>query len=859
MLKRRSSSRVLSYVILSSSLAAQTVLPLTAQAQGLSGGQGLRSDVGGFPKIGRSFFDEYGYTLGQLLSSARWDDALKSIDKEIKRQPASETEFYSMARALVLAEKKEWSKVAEVLGPLKLKGGLWTDYINLLSAKADFHLGQLKSARQSAELVRRADASRKIYNDAQLLLGQIAISEGRFTDARTIFVGLEKRVKNEVDYPQVLWNLALSERGIGKTREFCARATKLYRDFPDWNEVKTWGPFLDENKMNAKETMCAFSWDDLLGRSRNLMLSGFVDRAKSEIEMVEKRSQGQKNFEIDRLKAHYDLHEGEVTHALGLLAPYYQLRKNDPNYLSVVASAAARAGDSTTAIGTYLNIYKMSPRSPKARQALFQAAFLSYQYQDYDGATRRFRQFLTENGGSGLAMDAEWHLAWITYLKGNYAKAYQELAKLKDRMNGRRHHRRTQTVDRVEYWMAMSQLKLKNFDQARTLFSGVLKMSGESYYALASRQRLKQITELDPPKPVKIARWTASVGNESRRPQSRRPILMPFDSTDQWAETTTEISMDSEDAIVINPLQGDANVVMGTGNEEGIAEITDQKTLDVGDGVVPENLSSSPDPQIVQRFERARRLIDLGLTEFAKWELYEIERKTANKDYLRTLMTAYESIEQFHRSSAIATHRFITTRNDGIEQQKLLWEKAYPRAYEKLVGDASGKFDVPKEMIWAIMRAESSFKRDAISPVGALGLMQVMPKTGTKISEIMGERNFDAQKLLQPGTVIPVGTKYLQRLSKGFESNRALMAAAYNAGPHRVKTWLNRFGSLELDEFIEHIPFLETRNYVKKVVTNFQIYAHVYSNKTDVFPELTQPISIRILEPVPMKETWEDI
>lgn len=796
------------------------------------------------------------YALGRLFSEMRWDDALTTIDEELKRQPASENEFYQLARALVLAEKKEWSKVAEAIRPLLEKSGIWADYVHLLSAQANFNLGKIKESRGAAERVKRTDTSRKIYNDAQILLGQIALVEGRFSEARTIFVGLEKRVRHEGDYPQVLWNLALSERGLGKSREFCHRVTRIYRDFPEMSEVKGWGPFLDENKMGNKETLCAFSWDDLLDRTRNLMLSGQTHRAKTEIETIEKRSQGQKSFEIDRLKAQYLLHDGEVTQALEMLAPYFSQRKDDDNYLGIIASAAARAGDSTTAIGAYMMIHKQAPRSVKARQALFQAAFLSYQYQDYDGATRRFRQFLSENGGSGLALDAEWHLAWISYLKGNYQRAYHGLAEVKTKIQSRRFRQRNQTVDRVEYWMAMSQLKMKNYDLARNLFQDVVRASGEGYYSLAARQRLKQIENV---RPQRVARWIASVGRLPRRPQATRPVLMAFDSSRLWAEANPEggalVAMpESEDALSINPLEDEGTEAAVL--EEG-GEATDQKSVELGEA--PENLPSSLNPILNQKFERARRLISLGLVDLAKWELYEIERKTANRDYLRALMTEYEQIGQFHRSSAIATHRFIQTRNEGIDQQKILWEKAFPKAYEKVVLEASSKFDVPKEMVWAIMRAESSFKRDAVSPVGALGLMQVMPKTGEKLSELMGQRNFEPKTLLEPPTAVLLGTKYLQRLSRGFELNRALMAAAYNAGPHRVKTWLNRFGTLDLDEFIEHIPFLETRNYVKKVVTNYQVYSHLYSNLNDVFPELTRPISIRILEPVPMKETWEDI
>lgn len=794
--------------------------------------------------------DQPAYVLSRYFSQNQWDEALRHIESELKRQPSSETEFLQVARAIALSEKKEWAKTTEALRPLVGRGGIWGDYVALLSAKADYHQGKIKEARAAAESVRKNDASRKLFNDAQILLAQIALVEGRFTEARKLLVGLEKRVRREPEYGGVLWNLALSERGLGQTRDFCRRVTRIYRDFPDLPEVKDWGPFSDENKMANKETLCAFSWDDLLDRNRNLMLSGQIDRAKAEIEKVEKRAQGQRSFEIDRLKAHFYLHEGEVTQALQLLAPYYQQRKDDLNYLGVIASAAARAGDSATSIGAYMSIHRMTPKSSRGRQALFQAAFMSYQYQDYDGATRRFRQFLAEHGGSGLAVDAEWHLAWISYLKGNYDRAYRALGDVREKMRSRRFRHRHQTADRVEYWMAMSQLRLKNYDLARSIFDEIAREGGEGYYALAARERLRNIDQI---RPRRVARWLAST-RASRMPASQRPILMNFDSN-RWATTVPDVDPESsEDAITMNPLEDTGD--LQTAGEEG-GESSDQKTVDVGD--VPANLSESPSAFIVEKFERARRLISLGLTDLAKWELYDIERKTANKDYLRQLAAEYEKIEQFHRSSAIATHRFLRERSEGLDVHRGLWESAFPRAYQEFVSASSDDFKVPKEMIWGIMRAESAFKRDAISPVGALGLMQVMPKTGQKITELMGESGFEPPQLLEPRVAIRLGTRYLQRLAKSFESNRALMAAGYNAGPHRVKTWLNRFGTLELDEFIEHIPFLETRNYVKKVITNYQVYAHLYSNQTDVFPELTQPITIRIHEPVPMKETWEDI
>ena len=96
----------------------------------------------------------------------------------------------------------------------------------------------------------------------------------------------------------------------------------------------------------------------------------------------------------------------------------------------------------------------------------------------------------------------------------------------------------------------------------------------------------------------------------------------------------------------------------------------------------------------------------------------------------------------------------------------------------------------------------------------------------------------------------------MKRLLTKFDNSIPLAAAAYNAGPHRVENWLANFGDLQVDEFIEHIPFVETRNYVKKVSRNFLVYSKLYGNKKELEPWLTKSIHVQITRPS-SRETWE--
>jgi soluble lytic murein transglycosylase len=158
------------------------------------------------------------------------------------------------------------------------------------------------------------------------------------------------------------------------------------------------------------------------------------------------------------------------------------------------------------------------------------------------------------------------------------------------------------------------------------------------------------------------------------------------------------------------------------------------------------------------------------------------------------------------------------------------------------------------------MRAESLYRKDAISPVGALGLMQVMPETGRNLASLMGDKDFNPRSLLQPEQAILYGGRYLSRLMQNFNQSMPLTAASYNAGPHRAQLWLSLYGNLSGDEFIEHIPFTETRNYVKKVMSNYYIYSKLYEDPKLNLAQFREPFTLMLSgTEVPLKESWNDL
>jgi len=156
-------------------------------------------------------------------------------------------------------------------------------------------------------------------------------------------------------------------------------------------------------------------------------------------------------------------------------------------------------------------------------------------------------------------------------------------------------------------------------------------------------------------------------------------------------------------------------------------------------------------------------------------------------------------------------------------------ELRFPVEYESDVAKNALLNELPSSIIYGLIRRESMFDPLAKSPVGALGLMQIMPATGKKIVKDLQQKWRSKSILLHAESNVKFGSFYYKQMLNKFDGNYALAAAAYNAGPHRVMRWLNFDGSLSSDIWMETIPYKETRGYVAAVLT----YAMIYQRQLD--------------------------
>ncbi len=174
----------------------------------------------------------------------------------------------------------------------------------------------------------------------------------------------------------------------------------------------------------------------------------------------------------------------------------------------------------------------------------------------------------------------------------------------------------------------------------------------------------------------------------------------------------------------------------------------------------------------------------------------------------------------------------LTADHISLRCHQNVTAERWRRGFEQC-GELLSEKEIPQSYAMAIARQESAWNPKVKSPVGASGLMQIMPGTATHTVKMFSIPGYSSPgQLLDPETNINIGTSYLQYVYQQFGNNRIFSSAAYNAGPGRVRTWLgNSAGRIDAVAFVESIPFSETRGYVKNVLAYDAYYRYFMGDK----------------------------
>ena len=227
------------------------------------------------------------------------------------------------------------------------------------------------------------------------------------------------------------------------------------------------------------------------------------------------------------------------------------------------------------------------------------------------------------------------------------------------------------------------------------------------------------------------------------------------------------------------------------------------------------------DSEITFHLSRARELAALRLHGLAVAELDQLNRRANAKNRLQPiLMREYFANQAYGRSLNLASQLPISQSERNYYR--------YPLAYWELVQQKAQERELDPHLILALIRQESLFDARARSPATALGLMQMIPPTAARVAKQLGLPAPTQEKLFEPEVNVNLGTQYLKDLLQRYSNNWFKAIAAYNAGEAAVDRWEREIVTDDIEEFVERIPYIETRGYVKLVLRNHRIYKRLY-------------------------------
>ncbi len=230
-------------------------------------------------------------------------------------------------------------------------------------------------------------------------------------------------------------------------------------------------------------------------------------------------------------------------------------------------------------------------------------------------------------------------------------------------------------------------------------------------------------------------------------------------------------------------------------------------------------------------YRKVRELQELGLSNKAMPELQEVFRRFGSEPQaFKALVRLSVQAKAFDLGIRMAIRHFGERLRKGeLSKTSEAWTGAFPIGYQAMIQGMAPQH-VDPYLVAGLIREESLYNPRALSAVGAMGLMQLMPDTAKRVARKVGMPFWqsDPEGLFQPERNIRLGSWYLGELIHDFQGNLVFAVASYNAGPTAVKRWIAKYGHRPLDEFIEQIGYKETRGYVKRVLGSYWIYKTVF-------------------------------
>ncbi|MDP2271479.1 MAG: transglycosylase SLT domain-containing protein [Archangium sp.] len=409
-----------------------------------------------------------------------------------------------------------------------------------------------------------------------------------------------------------------------------------------------------------------------------------------------------------------------------------------------------------------------------AAQALMTSAKRLMRLQDNAAARAAFRKLDLQYPGDRAADEAGYLAAWLAMNSGDFDAAVKDFIEFETRHPGSRRR------DEARWFRGFSLIRGKKFSEARPVLSSL----GVDF----------KKSQLVP----QALYWAARAGQLQGAP-----------------DAGPAVDVVAEYRAVVNGYPG---TFYGLLASERLQELSVEAPLPFA--VTPKVLQVKRPPGL----ELAALLARAGLFRDAAQEVNRAVSTMPSADALKW-GHALQALGDFGAAHTIAARHLWGAVYTQRSPEAL--SLMYPRAFRSSVETWALKHDVEPSLAWAIMRRESAFAPEVTSSADARGLMQIIPPTARSIALELKVPPADDAELYSPEWNIRLGTWYLRALTARLH-HPTLVAAAYNGGPGSVARWAKERGEEQLDQWVEEIPFKETRGYVKQVTCDLFIYRQLY-------------------------------
>lgn len=459
-------------------------------------------------------------------------------------------------------------------------------------------------------------------------------------------------------------------------------------------------------------------------------------------------------------------------------------------YLRWASRSLAALGRFDEAVDIYEKLARDHRTQPDGRVYLYKAAWLAYNGGDHERSLTLFKQYAERFGESRDVDDAEWFIAWNAYRLSDDNASLRKLRELRQRYPS------SKLVQRSLYWEARILHRQGRLDEAARAYGVAIDKEPSNYYAIYSTKRLKElVTQAEP-----------EAAPQAALERLARPRFAALGA--------------------VAPGSPPANIA-GKNNRRDRATPRIPEGSEVFDWERPTG-------------KRAVRLMKLGFLGAATDLVRRLEAKSGYAEAAVHFARArlLYTLGDYHAAFRIAASRL---RRAPPEQAEAVSEMLYPFAHGELVERAEEEWKLSPLLLLSVIRQESAFDDRARSWASARGLMQIIPPTAARIAEALEVEDFHPGLLNDPRINVRFGSWYLRALLDTYHGHPLLALGGYNAGPLAMTRWVNARTELATDEFIEEIPYSETRSYIKKIVANLAHYHALYGGELSIPATMSAP------------------